>query len=85
MGKEKGVRYRGNLPRTRIATESGQMSKEQRDFLDREGWSDALQINEDFKKGKERVRERVKSVAKDCWGQKKQQSPIFNVTFFFCQ
>lgn len=82
MGKEKQVRYRGNLPQTRIATESGQSHEEQREFLDREGWSDVLQINEDFKKGKERERERAKSAAKECWGQKKQQSPIFNVTFF---
>lgn len=27
---------------------------QQRDFLDREGWSDALQINTNVKKGKER-------------------------------
>ena len=52
MGKEKRVRYRGNLLQTRIATEIGQSSEDQREFLDREEWSDALQINEDLKKGK---------------------------------
>lgn len=33
-------------------------------------------------KKEKKGRERVKSAAKESWGQKKQQSPIFNVTFF---
>ena len=76
MGTEKGVRQRGDLLQTRIATESSQTREEQRDFLDREGWSDALQINECLKKGKERERE-SEIICQGVLGPEKATKPYF--------